>query len=155
MAEKKGILAEFKEFVLRGNVVDLAVAVVIGAAFGDVVKALVADIITPLIGIPGKVDLSNRIFTINGSTFKYGLLINAIVTFLSVAAAVFLFVVKPVNMLTERRNKQVKTPEPVVNTRPCPECLSEIPKAARRCSFCTAEVGVYLEPEAAPTEPTA
>ena len=135
-------MGEFKEFLLRGNVVDLAVAVVIGGAFGAVVKAFVSDILTPLIGIPGKTDFSKLTFTINGSTFLYGDLINAVITFVSVAAAVFFFVVKPLNALAARRNKGA--PEPEVTTRPCPECLSDIPKAASRCKFCTASVGPIL-----------
>lgn len=147
MADKKGVLAEFKEFVLRGNVVDLAVAVVIGAAFGAVVTALVKDIITPLIGIPGKANFSDLHVTIHGSKFLYGDFINALISFLSIAAAVFFFVVKPLNALAARRKKG--TPEPEVTSRPCPECLSDIPRAARRCSFCTAEVGVWVAPEVA------
>lgn len=147
MADKKGVVAEFKEFLLRGNVVDLAVAVVIGAAFGAVVTALVKDLLTPLIGIPGKADFSTLAFTINGSKFLYGDFINAVISFVSIAAAVFFFVVKPLNALAARRKRGV--PEPEVTTRACPECLSNIPRAARRCSFCTAEVGVYapLAPE--------
>jgi len=107
MAEgKKSVVAEFKEFLLRGNVVDLAVAVVIGAAFGAVVNALVKDLLTPIIAaIFGKHDFSNLHFTINHSVFAYGDFINALITFVSVAAAVFFFVVKPVNYLVERRRK--------------------------------------------------
>ena len=152
---KKGIVAEFKEFLMRGNVVDLAVAVVIGAAFGAVVKALTDDVLTPLIGIPGKADFSTKVFLIHGSVFKYGLLINSLITFLSTAAAVFFFVVKPLNMLAARRNRGI--PEPEATTRPCPECLSDIPKEARRCRFCTAEVGPFTpEPaEVAPVTPEA
>jgi len=138
MADKKGVVGEFKEFLLRGHVVDLAVAVVIGAAFGAVVKAFVSDILTPLVGIPGKADFSSLHFTIRGSTFQYGDLINTAITFFFVAAAVFFFVIKPLNVLAARRNKGV--PEPEVTTRPCPECLSDIPKEARRCKFCTASV---------------
>jgi large conductance mechanosensitive channel len=139
VAEKKGLLAEFKEFLLRGNVVDLAVAVVIGTAFGAVVKAIVSDILTPLIGIPGKADFSTLKFTINGSHFLYGDLINNVISFLSVAAAVFFFVVKPVNALTARLKRG--TPEPVAKTtRDCPYCLTPIPLAATRCPACTSTV---------------
>lgn len=138
MADKKGVVSEFKEFLLRGNVVDLAVAVVIGGAFGAVVKAFVADILTPLVGIPGKANFQNLAFTIHGSTFAYGDLINNAITFLSVSAAVFFFVVKPLNMLAARRKKGV--PEPEATTRPCPHCLSDIPKEAHRCAFCTSTV---------------
>src|SRR6476659_5400376 len=124
------MLKEFKAFLLRGNVVDLAVAVVIGIA------ALVADIITPLIAaIFGSHDFSALTFTINNSTFLYGAFINAVVAFVLVAAAIFFVVVKPMNALNARRAPAEAT------TRPCPECLSEIPLAARRCAFCTAEVG--------------
>jgi large conductance mechanosensitive channel len=128
---------DFKEFVLRGNVVDLAIAVVIGAAFGAVVSALVADLLTPLIAIPGSADFSSLEFEINGSVFRYGHFINAIITFLTIAAAVFFLVVRPLNTLMER----LKTGRDVESeTRDCPECLSSIPVAARRCAFCTAEV---------------
>jgi large conductance mechanosensitive channel len=137
--EEEEMLKDFKEFVLRGNVVDLAVAVVLGAAFGTLVAALVEDLLTPVIAaIVGKPDFSSLTFTINGSVFKYGAFLNAAIAFLLIAAAVFFFVVKPVNALMARR----KTELPVdPTTRQCPECLSEIPMAARRCAFCTAEVG--------------
>jgi large conductance mechanosensitive channel len=133
------MLKDFKAFLLRGNVVDLAVAVVIGAAFGAVVTALVADLLTPIIAaIVGKHDFSSLTFTIHRSTFRYGHFINALIAFVSIAAAVFFFVVVPVNALMARR----KTEPPVDETvRACPECLSEIPVAAKRCAFCTAEVG--------------
>jgi|SRR5689334_17890431 large conductance mechanosensitive channel len=128
---------EFRAFVLRGNLVELAVAFVIGLAFGALVTAFVADLITPLIAaIFGKHDFSSLYFTINGSKFLYGDFINALITFVSIAAAIFFFVVRPYNHMMARR-----TTEPADETvRPCPECLSEIPKAARRCSFCTVEV---------------
>ena len=129
------MLKEFKAFLLRGNVVDLAVAVVIGIAFGAVITALVADIITPLIAaIFGSHDFSALTFTINNSTFLYGAFINAVVAFVLVAAAIFFVVVKPMNAMNARRAPAAAT------TRPCPECLSEIPLEARRCAFCTAEV---------------
>jgi large conductance mechanosensitive channel len=131
------MLKEFKAFLLRGNVVDLAVAVVIGAAFGALVKSLVDNILTPVLGIPGSVDFSDLAFTINGSPFRYGLFLNALVTFVSVAAAVFFFVVKPVNVLMARRKTE---PDVSSTTRQCPECLSSIPVGARRCAFCTAVV---------------
>jgi len=134
-----GLVTEFKQFLLRGNVVDLAVGVVIGLAFGAVITALVADILTPIIAaIFGKSDFSALTFTINGSVFRYGDFINALITFVTIAAAVFFFVVKPVNHLMARR----KTEPPVDDTvRQCPECLSEIPVDARRCAFCTSQVG--------------
>ena len=131
---------EFRTFLMRGNLVELAVAFVIGAAFGALVKAFVDDLVTPIIAaIFGKQDFSNLYFTINDSRFLYGDFINALITFLSVAVAVFFFVVKPVNAIAERRAKSPDEDDP---ERACPECLSEIPKAARRCAFCTAEVGV-------------
>jgi large conductance mechanosensitive channel len=129
---------EFKSFLLRGNVVDLAVAVVLGIAFGAVIKALVDDLLTPIIAlIFGKPDFGALSFTINSSHFLYGDFINALIAFVSVAAAIFFFVVKPLNVIAERRARgQV---EPDSESRPCTDCLSEIPKAAKRCAFCTAE----------------
>ena len=110
------MLKEFKAFIMRGNVVDLAVAVVIGAAFGAVVTSLVENIITPIIGIPGKTDFSTLHFTINDSVFRYGLFLNALITFVSIAAAIFFFVVKPLNVLAERRKRgavpEDETPAP-------------------------------------------
>jgi large conductance mechanosensitive channel len=138
------MLKDFKAFLLRGNVVDLAVAVVIGAAFGAVVTALVADIFTPLIAaIIGKPNFSGLTFTVHHSRFLYGSFLNALISFVSIAAVVFFFVVRPINALMARRKTQ---PDVESETRPCPECLSEIPIHARRCAFCTAEVG----PGAAP-----
>lgn len=131
------MLKDFKAFLLRGNVVDLAVAVVIGAAFGAVVTALVKDLVTPLLAIPGKADFSSLHVTIHGSKFLYGDFINVLISFVSIAAAVFFFVVRPVNALMARRKTE---PEVDSTTRECPECLSSIPTAARRCAFCTAEV---------------
>jgi large conductance mechanosensitive channel len=130
---------DFREFLLRGNLVDMAVGIVIGIAFAAVVAALVADIITPIIAaIGGQPNFSGLTFTINKSHFLYGAFINAVISFVVIAAAVFFLVVKPVNALMARR----RTEPPVdATTRACPECLSEIPIAARRCAFCTAEVG--------------
>ena len=134
----QGLLKEFRAFLIRGTLVDLAVGVVVGVAFGAVVNALVKDLITPIIAaLAGKSDFSTLSFTVNGSQFLYGDFINAVITFISVAAAVFFFVVKPVNALTERWKTEPSDDETV---RACPECLSEIPRAARRCSFCTVEV---------------
>ena len=132
------MLKEFREFVLRGNVVDLAVAVVIGAAFGAVVNAFVKDLVTPLIAaIGGKPDFSALSFEINDSKFLYGDFINVVLSFLIIAAVIFFFVVKPLNALMARRKAGEAVDETV---RACPECLSDIPAAARRCAFCTAEV---------------
>ena len=130
------MLKGFKQFLMRGNVVDLAVAVVVGAAFGAVVAALVKDLITPLIAaIVGKPDFSAIAFTINGSRFMVGDFINALVSFVLVAAAVYFFVVVPVNAIVARRRRGEAPPDPT--TRKCPECLSDVPIAARRCAFCT------------------
>ena len=126
------MLKGFREFILRGNVVDLAVAVVIGAAFGAVVKAFVDNILTPIIAaVFGKPDFSNLVFTVNGSAFRYGLFINALISFLLIAAAVYFVVVLPMNKLAERRARGA---DPTV--KECPECLSEIPHKARKCAFC-------------------
>jgi large conductance mechanosensitive channel len=130
---------EFKTFVLKGNVVDLAVAVVIGAAFGGVVSALVKDLLTPLIAIPGKSDFSSLHFTIRHSTFLYGAFLNEVVAFLLISVAVFFFVVKPMNVLIARRNRG-ETADADTSTRDCPFCLSPIPAAAKRCAHCTSEV---------------
>jgi len=129
------MLNEFKSFLLRGNVVDLAVGVVVGAAFGSVVSALVADFLTPLIAAVAKVpDFGGMSFTINGSVFAYGHFINALISFILVAGAVFFFVVKPMNMLIARSRKE---PPADPTTKKCSECLSEIPLAARRCAHCS------------------
>jgi large conductance mechanosensitive channel len=129
------VLKDFKAFLLRGNVVDLAVAVVIGAAFGAVVTALVRDLLTPIIAlIFGKPNFSNLSFTVNSSHFLYGDFINYLISFISIAAAVFFFVVQPVNLLMRRRRTETDVES---ETRPCTECLSSIPREARRCAFCT------------------
>lgn len=133
------MLKQFREFILRGNLVDLAVAVVIGTAFGAVVTALVRTLITPLIGaIGGQPDFSDLAFTINGSRFLYGEFINALLAFVIIAAVVFFFVIKPVNALMARFQP---APAVDVKTRPCPECVSDIPIVASRCAFCTSHVG--------------
>ena len=131
------MLKEFRDFLMRGNLVDLAVAVVIGVAFGAVVTALVTDLITPLIAaIGGNPDFSALTFTINKSHFLYGSFINALVYFVIVAAAIFFFVVKPMNAIAARR----AGPPEAATTRPCPRCLSDIPLAATRCAYCTSDV---------------
>lgn len=135
------MLKGFKTFLLRGNVVDLAVAVVIGAAFGTVVEALVKDLLTPLIAaVVGKPDFSAIAFTVNGSRFPIGDFINALVAFVLVAAAIYFFVVAPMNAIMARRKKGEAPPDPT--TKQCPECLSEVPIAARRCAFCTQPLDV-------------
>jgi large conductance mechanosensitive channel len=128
------MLKEFKQFLLRGNVVDLAVGVVIGAAFGSVVTSLVSDILTPFIAAIAKVpDFGGLLFILNGSKFMYGHFINALISFVLVAAAIFFFVVKPINMLISRSRKE---PPADPTTKKCKECLSEIPIDAKRCSHC-------------------
>jgi len=127
----------FASFIMRGNVIDLAVAVVIGAAFGAVVTAFVKDLITPLIAaIFGKPDLAALRFTINNSTFMVGDFVNAIVAFLLVAFAIYFFVISPMNAVTARFKKPAADGAPAM--RECPECTSDIPAAATRCKFCTA-----------------
>jgi large conductance mechanosensitive channel len=131
------VLREFRSFILRGNVVDLAVGVVIGTAFTAVVNALVSGLFTPLIAaLIGESDFSSLSFEINGSEFLYGTFINALITFLLVAAVLFFLVVKPVNAVMHRFKPD---PPPDAETRDCSECLSAIPVAARRCAFCTSE----------------
>jgi len=133
------MIKEFRDFVLRGNVIDLAVAVVIGAAFGAVVTATVEGLITPIIAaIGGQPDFAELDFTINDSRFAYGAWLNALISFFIVALVLFFLVVKPMNMLLARM-KRADAPEPV-NMKKCPECLSDIPLAARRCAFCTSDV---------------
>lgn len=125
---------DFKAFLLRGSVVDLAVGIVIGAAFGALVTALVRDLITPIVAaIIGKPDFSALTFSVNGSKFLYCDFINVMIAFISIAAAVFFFVVRPVNALMARRKTSVDVES---ETRPCTECLSEIPRQARKCAFC-------------------
>ena len=129
------MLSGFKQFILRGNVVDMAVGVVVGAAFAGVVGAFTKDLLTPLIAaIVGQPDFSSIHFTVNGSVFALGDFINALISFLLVAAAVYFFVVTPVNMLVARMRKAPAPADPT--TKKCPECLSEIPIDARRCAQC-------------------
>jgi large conductance mechanosensitive channel len=130
------VLKGFRQFLLRGNVVDLAVAVVIGGAFGAVVTALVKDLITPLIAaIVGTPDFSALVFTVNGSKFMIGDFVNAVVGFVLVASAIYFFVVVPMNAVVARLNRGGPPPDPT--TKRCPECLSEVAIGARRCAFCT------------------
>jgi large conductance mechanosensitive channel len=139
------MLKGFRDFISRGNVVELAVAVVVGAAFTALVTSMVEDLLTPIIAaIIGEPDFSDLSFTINGSVFTYGNFINALITFLSVAAAIYFFVVVPLGKLNERRRAGEEA-----TTKKCPECLSEIPVEARRCAFCTAELRPGSPPEAA------
>lgn len=132
------MLNEFKQFLLRGNAIDLAVGVVIGSAFGAVVTALVSDFITPFIAAIAKVpDWSNLYFTVNGSKFMYGHFLNALLSFVLVAGSIFFFILKPVNLLVSRARKE---PPPDPTTKKCGECKSEIPIDAKRCKFCAQPV---------------
>ncbi len=133
------MLKGFKQFILRGNVVDLAVGVVIGSAFGAMVTALVNDILTPFISAIAKIpDFSNLSLKLNGSSFAYGHFFNALISFLLVAATIYFFVVVPINTLISRSKKEAPA-DPT--SKKCPECLSEIPLSAKRCAFCTTVVG--------------
>ena len=133
------MLKGFQQFLLRGNVLDLAVAVVMGGAFGAVVTALVKDLITPLIAaVVGKPDFSAIAFEVNGSKFLIGDFVNALISFLLIAAAVYFLVIVPVNSLMARLNRGAAPPDPT--TKKCPECLSDVPIAARRCAHCTSAI---------------
>ena len=133
-----GLVRDFKAFLMRGNVVDLAVAVAVGAAFLAVVTAFVDDLITPIIAaMAGKTDFSGLTFTVNDSEFRYGSFLNALISFVTIAAAVFFFVVVPYNAFQTRMRKE---PPPDPTTRKCPECLSEIQIGATRSAFCTAAI---------------
>jgi large conductance mechanosensitive channel len=130
------MLKEFKAFLLRGNVVDLAVGIVIGAAFGTVVASFVGNLITPILAIPGSTDFSALKFKAGGGVFRYGQFLNDLIAFVMIAAAVFFFVVKPINKLMALRKTE---PDVDSTTKQCPECLSSIPAEAKRCAFCTSE----------------
>ena len=133
------MLKDFKAFILRGNVIDLAVGVAIGAAFAEVIDSFTENLLTPILAIPGDVARFSELdASIGGSLFRYGAFFDAVVAFLLTAAALFFLVVRPVNALMARRKTE---PEVESTTHQCPECLSKIPVAARRCAFCTAEVG--------------
>jgi large conductance mechanosensitive channel len=130
------MLQGFKKFVMRGNVIDLAVAVVMGAAFGKVVTALVNDLLTQVVAaVVGKPDFAGIVFKVNRGEFKIGDFLNATIEFLLISLAIYFFVVVPMNALTARLKRGEAPPDPT--TKKCPECLSEVPIAARRCAFCT------------------
>ncbi len=130
------VISEFKDFISKPDVLDLAVALVIGLAFNAVVTAMVTDIVTPVIGIPGHVNFTSIAYTVNGSTLLVGSFLNAVITFLTIAVAVFFFIVKPASKL-----KSMKKPEPAApDTKVCPYCLSKIPIKATRCAFCTSKL---------------
>lgn len=131
------MLKDFKSFILRGNVVDLAVGIVIGGAFGTVVSSFVKNVLTPLVTIPGKANFASLHVTVHGSVFSYGVFLNDLISFIIVGAALFFFVVRPINALAARRRRGEEA-EP--DTRACPECLTDIPVAARRCPACTTQL---------------
>jgi large conductance mechanosensitive channel len=133
------MLKGFKQFLLRGNVVDLAVGVVIGAAFGAVVNSFVKDLLTPLIAATvGKPNFSYLVAEVNGAKITYGDFLNALIAFLLIAFAVYFFIVLPVNALMSRAKKE---PPPDPTSKKCPECLSEIPIDARKCAHCCSSLG--------------
>jgi large conductance mechanosensitive channel len=149
-----GLLRDFEAFLLRGNVVDLAVGVVIGVAFGNVVTALVKDLITPLIAALGaQPDFGGLAFSLNHSRFRYGDFVDALVSFVIVAAMVFFLVVMPINRLMTMRDRFRKPATP--DTRECTECLSQIPLRARRCAYCTSPQVPQEAPASAQDSPTA
>ena len=138
MMERLGLVGGFKKFLLRGNLVDLAVAVVIGVAFGALGTALVSDLVTPLLAaIGGTADFSSLTFTINKSTFRYGHFLNAVISFVIIATVIYFFVVVPFSKLLERFKPTAGQPTPV---KDCPHCLSSVPAAATVCAFCTREL---------------
>ena len=135
----KDALKDFKAFILRGNVVDLAVGVAIGAAFASVVTSFTKNLLTPILAIPGsKPTFAGYDFAIRNAVFKYGAFIDDVISFVLIAAALFFLVIRPINQLMARRKTE---PEVMATTRDCPYCLSSIPIAASRCAFCTADVG--------------
>jgi large conductance mechanosensitive channel len=131
------VLSEFKDFVSKGNVIDMAVGIVIGLAFNAVVTAVVAGLITPLISVPGHVDFSRWAFPVGHGYFTVGLVLNAVISFLIVAAVLFFGVVRPLQKYKERTRPKPTPPTPM---RACPECLSEVPAAAKRCRYCTSSL---------------
>jgi large conductance mechanosensitive channel len=143
------IREDFGKFIARGNLVQLAIAFVMGAAFSALVTALVADIITPLIGVAGKFDFSTWVYTLNGSTFYQGLFLNTLIAFITIALVVFFLIALPYQRYVDRKAAQAAAVPPA--TRACPECLSTIPIAAKRCSFCTSVVPPVAPPAAAPS----
>jgi large conductance mechanosensitive channel len=136
------VLKDFRSFVMRGNVIDLAVGIVIGAAFTALVQSFVRDMLTPLLSIFGDINFSEYKLQAGGATFAYGNFINAVIAFLIAAAVIFFLVIKPIEVYRERRER-VSGGKAEDKTRPCPECRSEVSKEARRCAFCTAEIGVW------------
>jgi large conductance mechanosensitive channel len=138
------MLKGFRQFIMRGNVIDLAVAVVIGAAFGAVVTSFVTNILTPFIAaIVGKPDFSAFNFTVNGAVIAYGLFLNALISFLLIALAIYFFMIAPMNAWKARAARSAVPADPT--SKKCPECLSEVPIAARRCAFCTSIIATQTQ----------
>lgn len=133
------MVKEFRDFLMRGNVVDLAVAVVLGVAFGAVINSFVADVLTPLLGLVGVPDFSTLSVTAGEATINYGLFLNALISFILIAAAIFFLVVKPMNAMNARRAAREPAEEPT--TKACPFCATDIPVAATRCPHCTSQLG--------------
>jgi large conductance mechanosensitive channel len=131
------ILNDFKNFITRGNVIELAVAFVMGSAFYAVVTALVTDLVTPLIGLPGHLNFDVYSITVNGSTFLFGAFVNSVIGFIAIAVAVFFFIVKP---MEKAKTVRKKGPQPAPTTKDCPYCLSKIPIKATRCAYCTSQL---------------
>ena len=131
------MISQFREFIMRGNIVDLAIAVVLGAAFGAVIASFVADILTPLLGLVGLPDFTEAAVKVGDAQVRYGQFINALISFVAIAVAIFLFVVKPMNAIDARRQPG---DEDGPATKTCTECASEIPEAARRCPNCTSKL---------------
>lgn len=133
------MLKEFRDFIMRGNVIDLAVGIIIGAAFGSVVTSFVGDILTPLLGVLSVPDFATLSFQAGEATVSYGVFLNALISFLLVATAIFFFVIKPMNALNARAGKDA--PAEMPTTKVCPFCASDIPVAATRCPHCTSQLG--------------
>jgi large conductance mechanosensitive channel len=142
------IREDFVTFITKGNLIQLAVAFVIGAAFSALITGMVADLFTPLIGVVLKVDFSAWVYTLNGSVFMQGAFLNSLISFITIALVVFFAIALPYQRYMDR--KAAKAPAATATTRPCPECLSAIPLAARRCSFCTSVVTPVPAPAATP-----
>lgn len=144
---------DFVKFVNQGNLVTLAIAFVVGAAFSALISALVTDLFTPLIGTAGNFNFSAWVFTVNGSTFQQGLFLNALIAFVTIVIVIFFVIALPYQRRQDKKAAQAAAAAPT--TRTCPECLSQIPVAARRCSFCTSVVPPVAPPPAAPAPPPA
>jgi large conductance mechanosensitive channel len=133
-----GVASDFRDFIAKGNVIEMAVGIVIGLAFTALVNAVVNGLVLPLVSVPGNTNLSDRTFRLGGGVFLPGSVLEALITFIIIALVVYFAVVRPLAHMEARR--AAKTPAPTATTKPCPECLSDIPLAATRCKFCTSKV---------------